>query len=35
MNVALGAGPGTATIDGVPFKAHVHVLGAGTTGPVA
>jgi hypothetical protein len=35
--VALGAGPGSAMIDGIPFKLHTHVGGTippGITGPV-
>jgi phage baseplate assembly protein gpV len=37
-SVALGAGPGSAMIDGVPFKAHTHAAvttGLGVSGPVA
>ena len=37
-SVILGAGPGTVTIDNLPFKAHIHPLSGpvpGVTGPVA
>jgi phage baseplate assembly protein gpV len=37
-NVTLGAGPGTVTIDSLPYKAHMHPLAGpvpGVTGPVA